>query len=52
MRQVAAGDSGAAGPAVEDVEDARADDAADDAPRRDRGRVGLVDAELDRKSVV
>jgi len=46
MREVPAGYASAAGPAVEHMEDARADDPADNAPGRDRVRVALVDAEL------
>ena len=41
VRGVAAGDARAAAPAVKDVEDARAEDPADDAPERHRVRVGL-----------
>src|SRR4029079_3554344 len=46
---VAADDAGAARPAVEDVKDARTDDPSDHSPRRDRGGIGLVDAELARE---
>jgi hypothetical protein len=49
MRGVAADDAGAARPAVEDVKDARTDDPSDHSPRRDRGGIGLVDAELARE---
>ena len=46
VRGVAADDAGAARPTVEDMEDARADDPADDAPRRDGRGIGFSDAEL------